>query len=144
MFHFFENFFLAITLATCWAFYFPSVSHSVFFHSSKESETHKVAVEGSGDPAETEKLTEKNGFLPLEASKEYFSEKKPEQNSKVSVKDSFKTIFSSFKSAISDKEVLKWSLWWSASLCGYLQVNFFSSNEPKHFSTCACCKSFSP
>lgn len=37
-------------------------------------------------------------------------------------------LWADFKVAYSDVNVLKWSAWWSLSLCGYILVNFLCHN----------------
>lgn len=34
-------------------------------------------------------------------------------------------LWTDFKIAYSDINVLKWSIWWSLSLCGYVLVNIY-------------------
>lgn len=37
------------------------------------------------------------------------------------------TLWVDFKVVYSDPTVIKWSMWWSLSLCGYVLVNIFLS-----------------
>ena len=98
------------------------MSHSEYFHNSKDVKNYSKTQEVGGSITETEKLTGKNGVLSIEMPKEYFAEKKLDKINKPSLVNSLSIIFKNFQQVIKDKHIVKWSLWWSASLCGYLQV----------------------
>lgn len=42
-------------------------------------------------------------------------------------------LWTDFKESYSDTNVFKWSVWWSLSLCGYVMVNVFFSNNYSYF-----------
>ncbi|KAK6638808.1 hypothetical protein RUM43_007077 [Polyplax serrata] len=114
----------ALTLSTCWAFFFPAVSHNDYnFH--KEKSNSDVGQQVYSKSSETEKMTEKTSLSSDEASKAPFSEKELEDKTESSKLSNIFVLIRNLKAAASNKEAVTWSLWWSASLCGSLQVVYY-------------------
>ncbi|XP_050305717.1 thiamine transporter 1-like [Anthonomus grandis grandis] len=75
----------AISTATAWSLFLPSVKKSIYFH---QEEAHVLT------------LKEKWRYA-------------------------FFSIWKHFKYAYSNKYTLKWSIWWSLSTCGFMQVQIY-------------------
>ncbi|XP_031830558.1 thiamine transporter 2 [Nomia melanderi] len=105
----------AIAVATLWAFFLPSVGKSIYFHRNNENSVSEI----SNETVSHQNLT----VAP------YISEQHIEHvsfNTKVSIlhkiRQAYIFLWRDFLEAYSNKHVVKWSLWWAFSTCGYLQV----------------------
>lgn len=108
----------------------------MYFHNSKEVEDQKISQDTNDNPVEVDKLTGKSDILASDKAKEYYPDDKLFHKGNQPIKTTFKIIFESFKAAINDKNVIKWSLWWSISMCGYLQVNKIFFLRKFYFEQC--------
>ncbi|XP_023712947.1 folate transporter 1 [Cryptotermes secundus] len=127
----------AVCLATLWAFFLPSVRHSMYFYRKKHKQNE---IDGTENPAA---VTEES-VVPLtglvESATSYAVEtKEPNQHiSRVngcdpgrrlqdskrvagSCKNAHYYLWEDFSTAYTNMYVLKWSFWWSLATCGFLQ-----------------------
>lgn len=86
-------------LTTICAFFLPSVDHSIYFHTDK-SEKNETSANNTKLEIEPEFDTR---FL-------------------TQIKRAYGLLWSDFLQAYSNFEVVKWSLWWALSTCGFLQI----------------------
>lgn len=78
-----------------WAVFLPKVKSSLYFHRNSNSNDDLM-----NDSADVEKKkTNKNRF-----------------------REAFRLLWTHFRCAYSNVDILVWSLWYSAAMCGYLQV----------------------
>ncbi|XP_015119877.1 thiamine transporter 2 [Diachasma alloeum] len=107
-------------LATIWALFLPPVKQSVYFHrpapikgfiiNSRDSNCEK-AITGSGVEASCDsKGHQVYDTRPLI----------------LKIKTAYYLLWKDFLKAYTSFHVLKWSLWWAAASCGYLQVLSYS------------------
>ncbi|CAD1474843.1 unnamed protein product, partial [Heterotrigona itama] len=99
----------AITFATIWACFLPSVGQSIYFHRKNE-------INFSTYNATQNDL---NQVLHSSEQPEYSS---PNISLIHKVKDAYILLWKDFLQAYSNNHVVKWSIWWAFSTCGYLQV----------------------
>lgn len=106
-----------LIFATLWAFFLPSVPQSIYFHRKDDNHislTHKEDI-----------VLQQNNvnqiFQRSEQSKEY-SSSRLNISLIYKVKKAYILLWKDFLGAYSNSHVIKWSIWWSFSTCGYLQV----------------------
>lgn len=110
-------YFSVLIFATLWAFFLPSVPQSIYFHRKNDNHislTHKEDI-----------VLQQNNvnqiFQRSEQSKEY-SSSRINISLIYKVKKAYILLWKDFLGAYSNSHVIKWSIWWSFSTCGYLQV----------------------
>ncbi|XP_076752468.1 thiamine transporter 2 [Xylocopa sonorina] len=110
----------ALILATIWAICLPSVGQSIYFHRKDENCTNHVSLTS-------------NGIVELQQNDLNCITQRPGQqnehsssNTNISVirklKDAYILLWKDVIQAYTNNHVLRWSIWWSYSTCGYLQV----------------------
>ncbi|XP_034947497.1 thiamine transporter 2-like [Chelonus insularis] len=92
---------LGQVLATLWAVFLPSVKQSVYFHRPEDSPDKDDCITNSRVTTE--------GLYPNQS----FIQK---------TKRAYYLLWKDFIKAYTNIHVLKWSFWWAAASCGYLQV----------------------
>ncbi len=80
--------------STLWAICLPNVKSSLYFHRNTNSDSDLV-----NDDAGAGQTVEKNRF-----------------------RHAFRLLWTQFRNAYSNVNILVWSLWYSAAMCGFLQV----------------------
>ncbi|XP_073972039.1 thiamine transporter 1-like isoform X2 [Rhodnius prolixus] len=90
-------------LSLVWACILPTVSSSIYFHSS----SGKVITKGNhNENVQNGQIKEKDN-------------EKQEINSSL---QGFQLLWTDFKVAFTDTYVLKWAFWWALATCGYYQI----------------------
>jgi thiamine transporter 2/3 len=101
---------LALATATLWACLLPSVNQSIYFHRvdllTVETVTSLESEESKNPLSSSFQKTSCND------SESYFAK----------VKRAYYLLWEDFVKAYTNKNVIKWSLWWAFATCGYLQV----------------------
>ncbi|XP_012148490.2 thiamine transporter 2 [Megachile rotundata] len=108
----------ALTFATLWACFLPSVGQSIYFHKKDENyENYNSATNN----AVTTSHDVNGGSHRTEEHNNYNS---PIKNISFlhKIKRAYVLLWNDFLVAYSNNHVLKWSMWWSFSTCGYLQI----------------------
>ncbi|KAJ8686769.1 hypothetical protein QAD02_022563 [Eretmocerus hayati] len=99
---------ISLTLATIWSFFLPSVRQSLYFYpvapiatsiSFESQRSNQTFSSSSHDPSSSEDTT----LL-------------------IRVRHAYYLLFQDFIKAYTNGHVVKWSLWWAAATCGYVQV----------------------
>ncbi|XP_011301083.1 thiamine transporter 2 [Fopius arisanus] len=104
-------------LATIWALFLPPVKQSVYFHRPM---TITDGINNSSDSSSA-KRTIDSGVESSVALKGH--QAKPMV---LKIKSAYYLLWKDFLKAYTSFHVLKWSLWWAAASCGYLQVLSYS------------------
>lgn len=88
-----------------WAFALPPVAQSTYFHRLDSKEV----------PHDIEEIDRLKNSQEVEITAVDIKQK-----------DRFNcdcmTLVADIKSAVKDEHIIKWSIWWALSMCGYLQV----------------------
>ncbi|XP_076662579.1 thiamine transporter 1 [Halictus rubicundus] len=100
----------AITFAMIWAFFLPPVGKSIYFHRSNE-------------------MVASRQNLTIESQISEHPAQFGSSNKKVSViekiRRAYVLLWKDFLSAYSNRHIVKWSIWWAFSTCGYLQITSY-------------------
>ncbi|XP_076302629.1 LOW QUALITY PROTEIN: thiamine transporter 1-like [Lasioglossum baleicum] len=106
----------AITFATIWSFFLPSVDRSIYFH----RKSNCVSLTQNAVTV----LQQKNFNQILHIPEQQNECSSPNTNVSLvhKVKEVYLLLWNDFLEAYSNSHVVKWSIWWSFSTCGYLQV----------------------
>ncbi|XP_078039069.1 thiamine transporter 2 [Augochlora pura] len=108
----------AVTFAMIWAFFLPSVGKSIYFHRKNENGFSELSIETTSN----QQLTP----LPQTCEAEVQFSSSPKKISVVKkLRVAYALLWKDFKQAYSNGHIVKWSLWWSFSTCGYLQVTSY-------------------
>ncbi|XP_076246763.1 thiamine transporter 2 [Calliopsis andreniformis] len=105
----------AILFAMIWAFFLPSVGQSIYFHRKNENQAS---------------LTN-NVTLPIQQNLNRIEQSLECATAKTNisivhkVRQAYALLWKDFLQAYSNSHVVKWSIWWSFSTCGYLQVSSY-------------------
>lgn len=128
-----------MVLTTIWSFSMPPASFSLYFYKKKELVIN-VIEENKNNLVQTKSLEwilENQDKTILKVSRKsilrdcciniylvkfYFIQTK---FIKMKCPEVIQKLWTDFKVAYSDINVLKWSAWWSLSLCGYVLVNIY-------------------
>ncbi|XP_015174418.1 PREDICTED: thiamine transporter 1-like [Polistes dominula] len=114
----------AFGLATLWTFFLPSVGESIYFHSST---IHNQNIQSSSS-TDNVKTLEDNNCQMLNLKKKLNNN--PEVinvNSRSSkIKHAYALLWKHFVNAYTHGDVVKWSMWWALSTCGYLQITSYA------------------
>ncbi|XP_014296418.1 thiamine transporter 2 [Microplitis demolitor] len=86
-------------VATIWSLFLPSVGQSVYFHRKEPNE-----LEGSS----TQVIIDDKKYINLSLYKK--------------VQRAYYLLWKDFVKAFTNLYIIKWSFWWAAASCGYLQV----------------------
>ncbi|XP_063976829.1 thiamine transporter 2-like [Diachasmimorpha longicaudata] len=107
-------------LATIWALFLPSVNQSVYFHRATPI---KDLIPNSKDSSCENPITAFGAEVScnLKGHQEY--DTRPLIHK---IKTAYYLLWKDFLKAYTSFHVLKWSLWWAAASCGYLQVLSYS------------------
>ncbi|XP_043592748.1 thiamine transporter 1-like [Bombus pyrosoma] len=103
----------AVTFVTIWAFFLPSVGQSIYFHRKNENNlsTHNGTIE-----------LQQNDINQVLHSSEQSECSFSNISLIYKVKKAYVLLWKDFLQAYLNSHVVKWSIWWSFSTCGYLQV----------------------
>ncbi|XP_067645968.1 thiamine transporter 1-like [Eurosta solidaginis] len=95
--------------ATLWAFILPKVDQSLYFHrkTSIKNATKLPLSSSAPNPQDTKSIAS-------------------EGSQQVETPKAFKLLWSHFYNAYSNLRVVQWSIWYAVSLCGYLQIVFYT------------------
>lgn len=104
----------AITFATIWACFLPSVGQSIYFHRKNENNLYSGTV--------VLQQNDLNQVLHNPEQPEYSS---PNISLIRKVKEAYILLWKDFLQAYSNNHVIKWSIWWAFSTCGYLQISSY-------------------
>jgi len=107
----------SVTLAVVVSLFLPKVPGSVF--SDRLGTFERFTDDGSNTDADSSKA-------PDEEEEEEISNRC--DKCCVQMANYFRKILISFKTTYSDKNLLKWSLWWALSMCGGLQIEDYVMN----------------
>ncbi|CAK9811223.1 Thiamine transporter 2 [Anthophora quadrimaculata] len=109
----------AITFATTWAIFLPSVGQSIYFHRKNEDHDKFISVTSNATT-----VFQENNLNPVLHRPTQYNQCSPSMNISLirKVKDVYILLWKDFLQAYSNSHVVKWSIWWSFSTCGYLQV----------------------
>ena len=110
----------AIIFATVWAFFLPSVGQSIYFH--RKHEKH-VAFTNNGIRASQPDNLNQAPCVPEERAKYDSAEVNISILNKV--RQAYVLLWKDFLGAYSNSHVILWSIWWSFSTCGFLQVSSY-------------------
>ncbi|KAJ9581497.1 hypothetical protein L9F63_023323, partial [Diploptera punctata] len=96
----------SVSFATIWAFFLPSVRHSIYFYRENNNQTG-IPLTNSSDVKDTYSSSDahyenKIGFVTRWKNAHHY-------------------LWRDFKIAYTNLYVLKWSLWWALATCGFLQ-----------------------
>ncbi|KAK0163219.1 hypothetical protein PV327_006924 [Microctonus hyperodae] len=103
---------LGQVLAVIWLFFLPSVSVSIYFHRPDSPIIDSDPVSNSFNQGT---ITSTGQLITHK-----FTTKK--------IKHAYYLLWQDFLKAYTNIDVLKWSLWWAAASCGYLQVLSYSQS----------------
>lgn len=103
----------AVTFATIWAFFIPSVGQSIYFHRKNKNNflTHNGTI-----------VLQQNDINQVLHSSEQSECTSTNISLIHKVKEAYVLLWKDFLQAYLNSHVVKWSIWWSFSTCGYLQV----------------------
>ncbi|XP_069676610.1 thiamine transporter 1-like [Periplaneta americana] len=116
----------AVTLATIWVLFLPSVKHSIyFFRENRESQLE--GIENPGVEIEDAEVSTKLSPDTTDAeSKSRSSSQIQPVASHVRTESRWKAacryMWQDLTQAYSNFYVIKWSIWWALTTCGFLQV----------------------
>jgi solute carrier family 19 (thiamine transporter), member 2/3 len=105
-------------MATVWAFSLPPVHNSLYFH--RQPDNQNLVVRASDSGFEEHKRSSSSVMIPL--SEKGNDIKKNDENKKNKEVNPFQLLWMHFKSAYTNKQVLKWSIWYTLATCGYYQI----------------------
>ncbi|KAL6263321.1 hypothetical protein P5V15_006119 [Pogonomyrmex californicus] len=111
----------SISIATVWSFFLPRVGQSIYFHrvsASDDEENNAAAVQQtidqSGQPSNPRiSSCDKN-------------DKTQSDTLLHKIRNAYALLWKHFVLAYTNYRVIKWSVWWSLSTCGYLLVATYS------------------
>jgi solute carrier family 19 (thiamine transporter), member 2/3 len=98
-------------MATLWAFSLPAVKNSLYFH--RQSDNQSLVVD-AGD--------NRHGEYNSKSSSIGMAQTKDEQKKVISP---FQLLWLHFKSAYTNKQVIKWSIWYALAMCAYFQITAY-------------------
>ncbi|VVC25747.1 Reduced folate carrier,Major facilitator superfamily domain [Cinara cedri] len=102
---------LGMFLTTVWSLLMPSAKFSIYFYKEKEPIINYILVDNN-QIVETKILYLINGNLDKTSKQKVFV--------RMNLFEVIQKLWVDFKVAYSDPSVIKWSMWWSLSLCGYV------------------------
>ncbi|XP_053978452.1 thiamine transporter 1-like [Hylaeus volcanicus] len=110
----------AITFAMVWAFFLPSVGQSIYFHTKNKN---RILLTNNG----TVGLQQHNSNHILCISEQHVEYASPKTNISIvqKVRQAYILLLKDCLQAYSNGHVVKWSMWWSLSTCGYLQITSY-------------------
>ncbi|KAK2581194.1 hypothetical protein KPH14_007996 [Odynerus spinipes] len=115
----------AFVLATGWTFFLPSVGQSIYFHSPVVNyDPNNIST-----PTNTAKLSEIDNIDEPAIDNQHKPQYNPAEKSistSLKVKRAFALLWQHFINAYTHRHVVKWSMWWALSTCGYLQVTSYA------------------
>ncbi|XP_076282411.1 thiamine transporter 1-like [Lasioglossum baleicum] len=100
----------AITFAMLWAFFLPSVGKSIYFHRSNEM------VASRQNLTIASQISEHHVQFGSSNKKVSLIEK---------IRRAYVLLWKDFLAAYSNGHIVKWSIWWAFSTCGYLQISSY-------------------
>ncbi|XP_076639695.1 thiamine transporter 2-like isoform X2 [Colletes latitarsis] len=109
----------AIVLATIWAFFLPSVGQSIYFHAKNENRilvtnsNMTIALEQQSHISHTPE--QHIGYTPVKTDNLLIQK----------VRQAYILLWKDCLQAYSNGHVVKWSLWWAFSTCGFLQISSY-------------------
>lgn len=106
----------AVSFATLWACFLPSVGQSIYFHKKDEN------YDSTSNRITTAQSNDLNGVS--HRPEDYNNYSSPTTNISLprKIKQAYILLWNDFLAAYSNNHVVKWSMWWSLSTCGYLQI----------------------
>ncbi|KAL2718818.1 thiamine transporter 1-like [Vespula squamosa] len=112
----------AFALATVWTFFLPSVGQSIYFHSPINDQNIISA------PVDTAKSLENDNCYELDRQKqlEYNPAKGNVLSTSSKLKRAYALLWQHFLNAYTHGHIVKWSMWWAFSTCGYLQITNYT------------------
>lgn len=93
-------------MATIWSLFLPSVGQSVYFHRPDDSSDR------TNDNEIIDRISNEQTINNIPACKSQFAK----------IRRAYYLLWKDFVKAFTDIHVIKWSIWWAAASCGYLQV----------------------
>ncbi|XP_076165974.1 thiamine transporter 1 [Ptiloglossa arizonensis] len=107
----------AIVIALIWAFFLPSVDQSIYFH--RKNENHTSITNNVLIASQQDNLSEVSHI-----SQQHVKRTPMQTNLPIvqKVRQAYMLLWKDFLLAYSNSHVVKWSMWWSFSTCGYLQI----------------------
>ncbi|XP_035738625.1 thiamine transporter 2-like [Vespa mandarinia] len=112
----------AFGLATIWTFFLPSVGQSIYFHSPIYDQNITTA------PADTLKSSESDSCYEFNRDKQsrYNPAKRNVTSMSSKLKHAYALLWQHFLNAYTHHHIVKWSMWWAFSTCGYLQITNYA------------------
>nr|XP_034190001.1 thiamine transporter 2-like [Osmia lignaria]XP_034190002.1 thiamine transporter 2-like [Osmia lignaria] len=109
----------ATSFATIWACFLPSVGQSIYFHKENENYENHDSLSNNETVSQSYSLSE-----VLHRPEQHNNNNSPSTNISLirKIKQAYILLWKDFLQAYSNNHVVKWSIWWSFSTCGYLQI----------------------
>ncbi|XP_015587819.1 thiamine transporter 1 [Cephus cinctus] len=108
----------ALTFATLWAFFLPSVGQSIYFHQAKLNDVQAPSCLTFSDAQSMQDNTQ--SFISSQNIPIDVLCRSPSLGLKI--KHAYILLWKHMIEAYTNLTVIKWSLWWAFATCGYLQV----------------------
>lgn len=115
----------AFVLATGWTFFLPSVGQSIYFHSPTVNNNPGVISLRPND----ENLLDVENVSKSTIDSQQKPQSNPTEKSismSTKIRRAYALLWQHFLAAYMHRHVVKWSMWWAFSTCGYLQVTSYA------------------
>ncbi|XP_043504722.1 thiamine transporter 1-like [Polistes fuscatus] len=113
----------AFAFATLWTFFLPSVGQSIYFHST----IHNQNIQSTSSTDNVKSLEDNNCHELNLKKKSNCDPAKINVTSRSSkLKRAYVLLWKHFLNAYTNGDVIKWSMWWALSTCGYLQITSYA------------------